>query len=86
MSQITSEPLKEEHTATAYSPIFLELRSKSIAQVTELMDSVVDSMCKVEKSLERLNRSNSGIHSTSRIWCSFYDPKLVEKMKKEASD
>lgn len=66
-----------------YSPLFLKLRSQSIVQVTDMMDSTIYSMERLEKSLERINKSTSGVFSASRIWSSFYDPKVVEKLKQE---
>ena len=65
-----------------YSPLFLKLRAQSIKQVTELMDSTINSMYALEKSIGKLNTSTSGMTSTARIWSSFYDPKMVEKLRK----
>jgi hypothetical protein len=67
-----------------YSPLFLKLRAQSIRQVTELMDSTLTSMNRVEKSMERINASTTGVFSTARIWSSFYDPRVVEKLKQES--
>lgn len=66
-----------------YSPLFLKLRAQSIKQVSELMNATLTNMNKVEKSMQRINTSTTGIFSTARIWSSFYDPRVVEKLKKE---
>lgn len=66
--------------------LFLKLREQSIIQITEMMDSTISSMQKLEKSLERIRTSTSGVVSAARIWSSFYDPAIVEKLKLESND
>lgn len=66
-----------------YSPLFLKLRSQSIRQVNELMDATIGSMDRLEKSMNKVNTSNSNIASVARIWSSFYDPQVVEKLRRE---
>lgn len=66
--------------------LFLKLREQSIVQITEMMDSTIISMQKLEKSLERIRTSTSGVVSAARIWSSFYNPAIVEKLKLESND
>lgn len=66
--------------------LFLRLREQSIVQITDMMDSVILSMQKLEKSLERIRTSTSGVVSAARIWSSFYNPAIVEKLKLESND
>lgn len=66
------------------STLFLKLREQSIRQVTEMMDSTIASMRRLEKSMDRVVSSTSGVVSAARIWSSFYDPMVVEKLKEES--
>lgn len=66
-----------------YSPLFMKLRGQSIRQVNELMEATIESMDRLEKSLNKVNTSNSNIVSVARIWSSFYDPQVVEKLRRE---
>lgn len=66
-----------------YSPMFLKLRAQSIKQITGLMDETTERMTKLERSMERVNTSTPGVFSTARIWSSFYDPRVVEKLKQQ---
>ncbi|CAI8499079.1 unnamed protein product [Pichia kudriavzevii] len=84
-SGYTSEDLEESTVNHEYSPLFLKLRAELIEKVTELMDSTISSMQGVEKSMGRVNNSAKGVHSTARIWSSFYDPKIVDRLKRESS-
>jgi siroheme synthase (precorrin-2 oxidase/ferrochelatase) len=68
---------------TEHSPLFLKLREQSIRQISEMMEDTVNSMYKTEKAMERITTSLSGVNSTARIWSSFYDPQVVEKLKRE---
>lgn len=66
-----------------YSPLFMKLRGQSIRQVNELMEATIESMDRLEKSMNKVNTSNSNIVSVARIWSSFYDPQVVEKLRRE---
>lgn len=77
---------KQENISKEPSPLFIRLRTQAITDITELMNKTIESMQKLEKSLERVNSSGNGIHSANRIWSSFYDPKVVEKLKSECTD
>jgi hypothetical protein len=68
---------------TEHSPLFLKLREQSIRQISEMMEDTVNSMYKTEKAMERVTTSLTGVNSTARIWSSFYDPQVVEKLKRE---
>lgn len=69
---------------TVDSTLFLKLREQSVRQVTEMMDSTIASMSRLEKSMDRIGSSTSGVVSAARIWSSFYDPLVVEKLKEES--
>lgn len=68
-----------------YSPLFLKLREQSIRQVNEMMEASISSMERLEKSMNKINTSNTNIVSTARIWSSFYDPQVVEKLREEST-
>lgn len=72
--------------AVQHSTLFLKLREQSIRQISEMMEQTIDSMHKTEKAIEQITSSLSGVSSTARIWSSFYDPKLVEKLKREKQE
>lgn len=79
-SYVADDALKSAGDSTLFS----KLREQSIRQVTEMMDSTIDSMSRLEKSMDRIGSSTSGVVSAARIWSSFYDPMVVEKLKEES--
>ena len=72
-----------EEQKETYSPLFMKLRGQSIQQVNEMMETTIGSMDRLEKSINKINTSNANIMSTARIWSSFYDPQVVEKLRKD---
>lgn len=84
MSDFPMEPTSEDVGNGEYSTLFLKLREQSIIQVMEMMDSTVASMHRLERTMERINASTTGVGSVARIWSSFYDPTIVEKLKKDS--
>lgn len=72
-----------EEQGETHSPLFMKLRGQSIQQVNQMMESTLGSMDRLEKSINKINTSNANIVSTARIWSSFYDPQVVEKLRKE---
>lgn len=79
-SYVAGDALKNAGDSTLFS----KLREQSIRQVTEMIDSTIDSMSRLEHSMERIGSSTSGVVSAARIWSSFYDPMVVEKLKEES--
>lgn len=75
----------EEGNEISVNPLFLKLREQSIIQVTNMMESTIKSMQRLERSMERIGSATSGVTSTARIWSSFYDPMVVEKLKQEST-
>lgn len=84
MSDSPMETTSEDAGNSEYSTLFLKLREQSIMQVMELMDATIASMHRLERTMERINASTTGVGSVARIWSSFYDPTIVEKLKKES--
>lgn len=68
------------------SSVFLKLRGEYHDILREEMNTVVKSMEKLDRSLQRLNESRGEFASTRRIWQSFYDPNVIEKFYKGSNN